>query len=231
MRTRCPCCGTTSSLDVLVAHEDARAALGAVFQLSQPMGAAMVRYLSLHRPATRELTMARVATIVGELQPYLQAGSIPRKGRDWPVTSADWVQAIEQTMQARDAGKLTLPLNGHGYLLEVLASIADKAERHQEQALEAERRNRGQDSATAATVTVKGQVMSIGQGLAQVFGGQDPELAKLDSDMRNAAPMPAALKERGKAIRAETFLVRQMKAGLRTSTPTPADQPTDQPTV
>lgn len=212
MRTRCPCCGTTASLDVLVAHEDARAALTAVFGLSQSLGTAMVRYLSLHRPATRELTMARVATLVGELLPAIKAGSIPRKGRDWPVACADWVHAIELTMAARDAGKLTLPLTGHGYLFEVLSSLADKSERAQEQAIEAERRSRF-DSKN--TVTVDGEIMSIAQGIAQVFGGRDPELAKLDNDKRNAAPMPAALKEKVKEIKADSYLVRKMKAELR----------------
>ena len=172
----------------------------------------MVRYLSLHRPATRELTMARVATLVGELLPAIKAGSIPRKGRDWPVACADWVQAIELTMAARDAGKLTLPLTGHGYLFEVLSSLADKSERAQEQAIEAERRSRF-DSKN--TVTVDGEIMSIAQGLAQVFGGRDPELAKLDNDKRNAAPMPAALKEKVKEIKADSYLVRKMKAELR----------------
>lgn len=193
MRTRCPCCGTTASLDVLVAHEDARAALTAVFGLSQSLGTAMVRYLSLHRPATRELTMARVATLVGELLPAIKAGSIPRKGRDWPVVPADWVQAIELTMQARDAGKLTLPLSSHGYLFEVLSSLADKSERAQEQAIEAERRNRFD---TKNTVTVDGEIMSIAQGIAQVFGGRDPELTKRENDRRNAVPMPDAVRQK-----------------------------------
>lgn len=154
MRSRCPGCGATSSLEVLVAHEDARAALAAVFQISQPLGTSLVRYLAMFRPATRELTMARVATIVGDLLPYLQAGSVPRKGRDWAVTVADWCQAIEQMMLARDAGKLTLPLTGHGYLLEVLAGLADKAERVQEQTQEAQRRDR-------TSTTVPGKATDI----------------------------------------------------------------------
>ncbi len=116
-------------------------------------------------------------------------------------------------MAARDAGKLTLPLSGHGYLFEVLASLADKSERAQEQALEASRRGRGD----SATVTVRGQAMSIGEGLAQVFGGKDPELSKLDNDMRRATPMPAELKEKAKEIKADSYLVRKMKAELRTN--------------
>lgn len=206
MRSRCPCCGATSSLDVLVAHEDARAALAAVFQLSQPLGSALVRYLALFRPAKRELTMARVATLTHELLPSLQAGFIPRKGRDWPVTPGDWVHAIELTLLARDAGKLTLPLSGHGYLFEVLCSLADKAERVQEEAVQAERLSRGKDSATTpATVTVRGQPMSIGQGLAQVFGGRDPELARLDADSHAKKGMPADIKAQLAELRTKTL--------------------------
>lgn len=202
MRTRCPCCGTTASLDVLVAHEDARAALSSVFQISQPLGTAMVRYLSLFRPATRELTMARVATIVSDLLPNLSAGSIPRKGRDWAVSPQDWCQAIDQMLIARDTSKLTLPLSGHGYLLEVLASLSDKAERVQEQAAEANLRNRGHAS---NTVTVRGRAVSIGEGLEAVFGGRDPALAKLDADAKTASPMSTDVRQQLAALRAKTL--------------------------
>ena len=219
MRARCPCCGTTASLDVLVTHEDARAALAAAFGVSMPLGSALVRYLALFRPATRELTMARVATLLGEVQPYLSAGCIPRKGRDWPAAPADWVQAIELTLLARDAGKLTLPLTGHGYLLEVLASLGDKSERLADQTQEAQRRQAGTERLDAdpvrGQITVRGQAMSIGQGLAQVYGGRDPELAKLDADRGQAAPMPAAVKEQAQALRRESHLVRQMKTQLK----------------
>ena len=208
MRSRCPCCGTTSSLDVLVAHEDARAALAAAFQVSMPLGSALVRYLALFRPATRELTMPRVATLTHALLPFIQAGSIPRKGRDWPVAIEDWVQAIELALLARDAGKLTLPLSTHGYLFEVLCSIADRAERSQEDAVHADRLARADVpalAATAGTVTVRGKTMSISQGLAQVFGGRDPELTKLDNDRTQAHGMPADFRANLAALRAGTL--------------------------
>ena len=208
MRSRCPCCGATSSLDVLVTQEDARTALAAVFKISRPLGPALERYLALFRPIVRELTMAKVATLVGELLPFVESGRIPRKGRDWPVQIADWVQAIELMLQARDAGKLALPLTSHNYLFEVLCSLAERAERNQEEAVEAARLSRGQAAAataTAATVTVRGQTMSIGQGLAQVFGGRDPELAKRDTDSRNKKGMPADFRENLAALRAGTL--------------------------
>jgi hypothetical protein len=210
MLTRCHACGATASLDVLVTNEDAKSALNAVFALSGPLGKSMIRYLALFRPAQRVLTHARMATLLGELQPFMAAGHIPRKGRDWPVQPADWVQAIELTLQARDTGKLTLPLSSHGYLFEVLCSLADRAERVQEEAVEATRLGRGYRAAAAApaslaTVTVRGQTMTIGQGLAQVYGGRDPELAKLDADSLNKKGMPAEFRQNLAALRAGTL--------------------------
>lgn len=208
MLTRCHACGATASLDVLVTNEDTKHALNAVFALSGPLGKSTIRYLSLFRPAQRVLSHARMATLLGELLPFMEAGSIPRKGRDWPVAVADWVQAMELMLQARDAGKLTLPLTGHGYLFEVLTSLADRTERVQEEAVEAARLSRGQSpatSATAGTVTVRGQTMSIGQGLAQVFGGRDPELAKLDADSLNKKGMPPEFRQNLAALRAGTL--------------------------
>lgn len=200
MHSRCPNCGATASLDVLVAHEDARAALQTVFQISQPLGTYVVRYLSLHRPATRELTMARVATLVGQLLPHFKSASIPRKGRDWNVTEEDWCVAIEQMMQARDSGNLSTPLKGHGYLLEVMAGLADKAERMQEQSHDAALRHRGQSA-----VTVRGVAMPMGQALDAVFGGKDPVLAKLEHERKNATPQPTHVREQLAALRAKTL--------------------------
>ncbi|MHA6913030.1 hypothetical protein ACQUJO_07830 [Ralstonia pseudosolanacearum] len=122
MRTRCPSCGATLSLDALIAHDAAREALAASFKLSGPLGSALIRYLALFRPETRELTMDRVAKLLGELLPDLHAQRINRHGHmhDAPVEA--WVWAIEQALSARDAGRLTLPLKGHGWLYEVISS-------------------------------------------------------------------------------------------------------------
>ena len=77
MRTRCPSCGATLSLDALIAHDAAREALAAAFKLSGQLGSALVRYLALFRPESRELTMDRVARLVGDLLPDLQAQDLP----------------------------------------------------------------------------------------------------------------------------------------------------------
>ena len=46
------------------------------------------------------------------------------------------------------------------------------------------------------------QSQVVGQGLAQVFGGRDPELAKLDNDRINKKGMPEAFKANLAALRA-----------------------------
>jgi hypothetical protein len=122
MKTRCPCCGATLSLDVLVAHEAARAALAYVFHMSGELGAAICRYLALFRPPQRELSMPRVARLLEQIVIDISAGAIERRGQTRLVPPQAWVWAIRQTMDAHAAGRLKTPLTGHGYLYEVLAS-------------------------------------------------------------------------------------------------------------
>ena len=127
MRTRCPSCGATLSLDALIAHDSAREALTAAFKLSGALGSALVRYLALFRPESRELTMDRVARLVGDLLPDLQAQRISRNGQVYDAPLEAWVWAIEQARAARDAGRLTLPLKGHGWLYEVISNWRPQA--------------------------------------------------------------------------------------------------------
>ena len=98
MRTRCPSCGATLSLDALIAHDAAREALAAAFKLSGQLGSALVRYLALFRPESRELTMDRVARLVGDLLPDLQAQRISRNGQVYDAPLEAWVWAIEQAL-------------------------------------------------------------------------------------------------------------------------------------
>lgn len=127
MRTRCPSCGATLSLDALVAHDAAREAMTVVFKLSGQLGSALIRYLALFRPETRELTMDRVAKLLGEVLPDLQAQRITRNGQVFDAPTEAWVWAVEQALAARDAGRLTLPFKTHGWLYEVISSWRPQA--------------------------------------------------------------------------------------------------------
>jgi hypothetical protein len=120
MKTRCPSCGATLSLDVLVQHDAARQAMVSAFAISNDLGSAAIRYLSLHRPTNRELTMDRVARLLGDILPDIKAQRIEREGKVVDAPPEAWVWAIEQAIASRDAGRLKTPLRGHGWLYEVL---------------------------------------------------------------------------------------------------------------
>lgn len=128
MKLRCPACGTSASLDVLLAHDGARDALAQVFRLSGALGGALVRYLGLFRPESRELSLDRVARLLGEVLPDLQSGLIVRKGATHEAPPEAWIWAIEQAVLARDSGRLALPLKGHGWLYEVISTWLPSAD-------------------------------------------------------------------------------------------------------
>jgi hypothetical protein len=91
------------------------------FKLSGQLGNALVRYVGLFRPETRELTMDRVGKILNELLPDLQAQRIERNGVVFKAPPACWVWAMEQAVGARDSGRLATPLKGHGWLYQVMS--------------------------------------------------------------------------------------------------------------
>lgn len=156
MRVTCPACHAEMSLDALVAREADARAMADFIARNVPLGAVLVRYLGLFRPAKRRLSLARTVALFDELLPDLQRGAISRKGRDWATPLELWRAALEQVLASADKGGLTLPLSGHGYLYEVLAGHADKAEAVAERVTEAERRGRGAAPAAAGPVEVAG---------------------------------------------------------------------------
>ena len=128
MRITCPACGAEMTLDVLVAHEGARESVLMALQLPAPIGKLLVQYLAMFRPGKRQLTWDRVSVILGELQGPIGQATIERGGRSWPAPLDYWKAALEHMVQLRDSGRLQLPLKSHGYLLEVIAGMANKAE-------------------------------------------------------------------------------------------------------
>lgn len=134
MKLSCPACGAVASLDVLLGHEGARDAVMVALKFPAPLGKLLIQYISLFRPASRQLSMDRVASILGDLLPMIESAKIERSGRLWAAPIDNWKIAIEEILAKRD--KLTLPLKSHGYLLEILAGMANKVEAKQEEKTE-----------------------------------------------------------------------------------------------
>ena len=118
MKVKCPSCGASMSLDVLIAHDEARDALVALSGISDELVKACLKYLTLFRPAERDLTFARVAKLVGEIAPMIRTAEISRNRQIHPAPREAWIWAFNRCLEARDAGKLKPPLTSHGYLLE-----------------------------------------------------------------------------------------------------------------
>jgi hypothetical protein len=186
----CPFCGIELTVAQLFAHADTQRAVGRLAAVSIPLGARVLQYCSLFAPAKTRMTVPKQVKSILQLLPDMERQGITHKGRDWIVPLSVWAQGIDQMLTSRDAGRLELPMTGHGYLYSILVGLADKVEARAETQVEADKRSPPRHD----TVTVKGQTMSIGQGLAQVYGGRDPELTRLENNRRNAAPMPDAVR-------------------------------------
>ncbi|MBQ9725123.1 MAG: hypothetical protein IJV56_07285 [Neisseriaceae bacterium] len=121
MKTRCPACGAENSLDALIANEDARGVLALLYGVDMGLVHALVRYMGLFRSNSRALSWERMARLLGQIVPDIQAGAIRRNGQVFPAPISAWVWAVGQIMDARSSGCLKLPLTTHGYLYEVIS--------------------------------------------------------------------------------------------------------------
>lgn len=138
----CPNCRAVMSLDVVFADDAPREALNAIVD-AHPAGETFVkpllRYIGLFAPAKSQMSHTRIAALVNELAPMIRSAQIERNGRTWACPIDYWRQGFEQMLSQRDQGRLKLPLKSHGYLLEVLAGFADKAESRAESHTEHQR--------------------------------------------------------------------------------------------
>ena len=193
----CPACGAEFDLTVAFACEEERRAFARLASVSIPLGTRVLKYIALFTPPKQRLTSAKKLKLLMQLLPDLERKVVTHKGRDWTAPLDAWAQAIDQMLAARDAQRLELPMKGHGYLYAVLAGMADKHEAAQEAKREEDARLRPRRD----TVQVRGQALEIGAALDVVYGGKDPALAAIDQSERNAAPIPAHLRERMQQIK------------------------------
>jgi len=195
----CAACGAEESLDALLLRmiddDQVRRLIADVLTSSLPLGGLMVRYLRLHKPTKQKLRMDKCAKVLAELVPDVQRTAIQRNGRTWAVSFDSWKAAFQAVFDAATKGTLTLPLEGNGYLYATLMRMADKAEGQQERETELDRTRPRQD-----TVQVKGQSMTIGEGLESVYGNGTstsvlPTVEKpLPTQPRPQSPMVRAIR-------------------------------------
>jgi len=126
MKLVCPCCGYAADADGFIAEIESGRAVALALKVPSPLAGPLMSYLRLFRPAQRHLTGRKVEKLLAELLPMIAAGRIERHGRQWVAPVDAWAAAMEELASRRD--KLTLPLHGHGYLLEMLSGNANGQE-------------------------------------------------------------------------------------------------------
>lgn len=121
MICRCPNCGAANSLDSLVSDAEAAEVLKMLLELDADIGKAAIRYIGLFRPAKSQLSWARTAKLLNELLPMIKAQEAARDGVCFPAPAEAWIHGFNETVNARDQGRLKTPLKSHGYLLEIVS--------------------------------------------------------------------------------------------------------------
>lgn len=141
MQGRCPSCNASFSLDVAFAFDAGRAALLTALQMPAPLGLLLAQYLGMFRTAKRALSFDRTDRLLSELQPMFEKLIVTRNGLSRPCPLAYWQAGIEKMIELRNTDKLQLPLKTHGYLLEIVAGLAESAGAKQEKVQETQRRH------------------------------------------------------------------------------------------
>lgn len=145
------------------------------------LGGTVLRYVELFTPPKHALSWARVRKVFQAVVPVIQSGYVVRGDRRLQATVPMWQEAFASVFAAAEKGSLKLPLGGDGYLMAAVGNIAEAAA-EKAASTPAPRRD---------TVQVRGQTMSIGDGLAELYGTKDPALEKIERDSKLAKPAPA----------------------------------------
>jgi len=209
----CPNCGAELDLMTLFAHEADQRALARLAAVSIPLGARVLQYVQLFTPARQRLTARKKIKLLLELLPELERGAIAHRGRDWAAPLPAWAEAIDQMLSQRDAGRLELPMKGHGYLFAILAGMADRHEAAAEKTREEQRRAQRAAHTKGAPLKVTDVV---------------PGLVPLALPMATAGERVAAAAPPGPSPTVRAMLAEIERAKAARANPSPQSQGADQ---
>lgn len=125
LQVQCPSCG--QSFDLREARNDQawRSFVAVLVQIPSTVQQPLMSYLELFRPPKQNSVRSETALkLAEELLPLIKSQTIKRKQTTYVIPIADWAAAM--TYLSNNRGNLQLPLKGNGYLLETLASRAEK---------------------------------------------------------------------------------------------------------
>lgn len=196
IRGICPECGMSADLAAFVTQGEHNIALAAAMEIPAILGSRVVRYLGMHRPPRRALAGAKAARLLTELRDVIISGQIERKGVTRPAPLQAWIAALDQLLERPPSN---LPLCGHGYLFEVVATEAERLEARAEKQREEAARSGAKVPANAAPATLRErsteEVLAEHKRMQQRQGRADPAPARRGgptplSQLLQGAPAP-----------------------------------------
>ncbi len=117
----CPVCAATFPVEAGLHDAAARQALKAALSLWPPaLSAPLFGYLALHRPAKQALRLPKLARLLDELVELVSSGTVTRHRETRPADPTAWGAGLAEVLKLAEAGTLTLPLQGHGLLAEIV---------------------------------------------------------------------------------------------------------------
>ena len=144
----CPSCQAKFPLSAALQDAEARRALTAAVGTRDKAGlpgvvlARLIPYLDLHAPASgKAMAWAKVARLIDGLMERVLAPRTRRdNGPELRVAPEHWAAAMDAALAARDAGKLSLPLEDHGWITTVAYRMASQAQQQAEARRESQAR-------------------------------------------------------------------------------------------
>lgn len=163
----CPECG--GWINILGAVEDieARRFMGLVKEMPPTLVKPWFAYLRLFKPEKQVLRWSRMYKLTAELMDSIQSARIERNNQVHVVPLELWIEALTELVESPPK-TLRLPLKGHGYLLEMLASRAEKAAAKTEQSREEERRSRPRETGPRTEQNFQSMKDALSGALAEV---------------------------------------------------------------
>lgn len=172
----CPACQTEMGLEALLGADDARGVVELLARMPGPptLRKGLLRYVGLFAPAKQRLRWGRVESLLSEVLAMIESGRVERAGRTWPAPLDYWQMGIETILANAN---LRRPLKSHGYLLEIIAGLADKAEAKAETRTEQTRQGVAGTGGAAARAERTGKTempTSIREQLSNITKGVKP---------------------------------------------------------
>jgi len=141
MRMTCPECGAQAHVSAFFVEDDGKRLAGLFAEMEPVLGRAVLGYLGLFKPGKQSLRLSRAVKLTQGLLDLVNTGTVCRDERNGvrrAATPGLWAQGIEAMLTRR--AHLSLPLENHNYLREVVFSLADKADAQAERQREEDAR-------------------------------------------------------------------------------------------